>query len=107
MAKFLVQLAYSTEGAKGLRKDGGTKRVKVVTKAVESIGGKVESFYFSFGAYDVAIIVDLPDNASAAAMSMVVGASGAGHLETTALLTPDEMDHASGKKTAYKAPGAS
>jgi hypothetical protein len=49
MAKFLIQLAYSAEGAKGLRKDGGTKRVKVVSKAVESIGGKVESFYFSFG----------------------------------------------------------
>ena len=34
MAKFLVQLSYSTDGAKGLRKDGGTKRVKVVTKAL-------------------------------------------------------------------------
>ena len=106
MAKFLVQLSYSTDGAKGLRKDGGTKRVKVVTKALESIGGTVESFYFSFGVYDVVLVVDAPDNAAAAAVSLAVSASGAGHLVTTPLLTPDEMDHASGKKTAYKAPGA-
>ena len=106
MAKFLVQLSYSTDGAKGLRKDGGTKRVKVVTKALESIGGTVESFYFSFGVYDVMLVVDVPDNAAAAAVSLAVSASGAGHLVTTPLLTPDEMDHASGKKTAYKAPGA-
>jgi len=106
MAKFLVQVSYSPDGAKGLRKDGGTRRVKVVSKAVESIGGTVESFYFSFGTYDAVLIVEAPDNASVAALSLAVTASGAGHLETTPLLTPDEMDHASGKKTAYKAPGA-
>jgi len=106
MAKFLVQLSYSADGAKGLRKDGGTKRVKVVTKALESIGGTVESFYFCFGVYDVVLVVDVPDNASVAAVSLAVTASGAGHLVTTPLLTPDEIDHASGKKTAYKAPGA-
>ena len=106
MAKFLVQLSYSTDGAKGLRKDGGTKRVKVVSKALESIGGTVESFYFSFGVFDVMLVVDVPDNAAAAAVSLAVSASGAGHLVTTPLLTPEEMDHASGKKTAYKAPGA-
>jgi uncharacterized protein with GYD domain len=106
MAKFLVQVSYSADGAKGLRKDGGTKRVKVVTKAVESIGGTVESFYFSFGTYDAVLVVESPDSASVAALSLAVTASGAGHLVTTPLLTPDEMDHASGKKTAYKAPGA-
>ncbi len=106
MAKFLIQMSYSTEGAKGLRKDGGTKRVKVVTKALESVKATVESFYFCFGTYDVVLVVDAPDNASITAMSLAVSASGAGHLVTTPLITPDEMDHASGKKTAYKAPGA-
>ncbi len=106
MAKFLVQVSYSADGAKGLRKDGGTRRVKVVTRAVESVGATVESFYFSFGAHDAVLIVDAPDSASVAALSLAVTASGAGHLTTTPLLTADEMDHASGKKTAYKAPGA-
>ena len=106
MAKYLVTVSYTAEGAKGVRKDGGTKRRQVAGKAVESVGGKLESFYFSFGAQDALVIVDMPDNVSAAALSLAINASGAVHATTTPLLTPEEMDKASGKKTAYKAPGA-
>jgi len=87
MPKYLVSVSYTAEGARGLRQDGGTQRRDVATHAIESVGGKVESFYFPFGEHDAVIIADLPDAA-------------------TALLTPEEMDHAAGKKTAYKAPGA-
>ena len=106
MPKFLVSVSYSSDGAKGLRKDGGTKRRQVASKAVESVGGKVEAFYFCFGDQDAVIIADLPDVASAAAVSLAVSATGAARLTTTPLITPEEMDHAAGKKTAYKAPGA-
>lgn len=106
MPKYLVSVSYSAEGAKGLRKDGGTKRRQVATKAVESVGGKVESFYFCFGDVDAILIVDMPDAASAAAVSMAVAATGGAHLITTPLITAEEIDKASGKKTAYKAPGA-
>jgi len=30
MAKYLMEVSYSSEGAKGLLKDGGTKRKQVV-----------------------------------------------------------------------------
>lgn len=106
MPKFLVSVSYSAEGAKGLRKDGGTKRRHAATKAVESVGGKIESMYFCFGDQDAVIIADLPDAASAAAVSLAVSATGAARLTTTPLITPEEMDKAAGKKTAYKAPGA-
>ena len=76
MAKYLVTVSYTAEGAKGVRKDGGTKRRKVAGKAVESVGGKLESFYFSFGAQDALVIVDIPDNVSAAALSLAINASG-------------------------------
>ena len=105
MAKFLVTVTYSADGAAGLRKDGGTKRRKAATKAAESVGGKVESFYFSFGAQDALVIVDMPDSVAAAALSLAINASGAVRATTTPLLTPEEMDKASSRKTAYKAPG--
>jgi uncharacterized protein with GYD domain len=105
MAKFLVTGSYTAEGAKGLRKDGGTKRRRVVVKAVESLGGEMESFYFSFGPQDVVAIVDLPDNAAATALSLAINATGSVRLQTTPLLTPEDMDQASSKKTPYKAPG--
>ena len=106
MPKYLVSVSYSAEGAKGLRQDGGTKRRDVATHAVESVGGKIESFYFCFGDRDAVIIADLPDAASAAAVSLAVSSTGAARLTTTPLITPEEMDHAAGKKTAYRAPGA-
>jgi uncharacterized protein with GYD domain len=106
MAKFLCIGSYTAEGAKGLRKDGGTKRRKVATKAAESVGAKMEAFYYSFGTQDVVLIVDAPDNVSAAAISLAVNAAGGVRLTTTPLLTAEDMDRASGKKTAYKAPGA-
>src|SRR5215210_2372114 len=52
MPKFLVQASYTAEGFQGLRKDGGSGRKEAINKAVESLGGKVEAFYFGFGEYD-------------------------------------------------------
>ena len=106
MPKYLVSVSYSAEGVKGLRNDGGTKRREAAGHAVESVGGQIEAFYFCFGVQDAVIIADLPDAASAAAVSLAVGATGAARLTTTPLITPEEMDHAAGKKTAYRAPGA-
>jgi uncharacterized protein with GYD domain len=105
MAKYLVSVSYTAEGAKGLRKDGGTKRRDVVRKAVESLGGKLESFYFSFGERDAIVIADLPDSIAAAALSLAVSATGSVRLATSPLLTPEDIDRACDKKTAYKAPG--
>lgn len=106
MPKFLVQAAYTTEGTKGLLRDGGSKRRVVVEKALAALGGKLESFYFSFGSDDVLIIAELPDAASAAAVSLMTGATGAVRLKTTPLLTPEEVDAACKKNSAYTPPGA-
>jgi uncharacterized protein with GYD domain len=106
MPKYLVSISYSAEGAKGVRKDGGTKRKQVASKAIESLGGKLESLYFCFGDYDAVVIADMPDNASVAGLCLAVAGTGGASTATTVLLTPEEMDKAAGKKTAYKAPGA-
>jgi len=71
------------------------------------VGGKLESFYYAFGATDVFIIADLPDNASAAALNLAVAASGAIDSETVVLLTPEEIDEATRKSPAYRPPGGS
>ena len=51
------------------------------------------------------VIVDAPDNAMAAAVSLAVSASGAVALKTTPLLTPEEIDQAAKKTVEYRAPG--
>lgn len=102
----MIKASYSTEGARGLLKEGGTGRRDAVQKLVESIGGKVEAFYFAYGEDDAYVISDLPDAMSGLAVSLAVNASGAVRLSTIPLITPEEMDAACKKTTPYRAPGA-
>lgn len=106
MAKFLWKASYTIDGVKGVVKDGGTGRRDAVQKLIESAGGKMEAFYFAFGEADVYVIADLPDNATAAAVSAAVNASGAVELGTVTLLTPEEMDQGLKKAVDYQAPGS-
>ena len=106
MPKYLFHAAYTSEGAKGVRKGGGSERRAAAKQVVESVGGKLESFYFAFGKNDVIIIADLPDHASAAALSLTIGAAGAAKTSTTVLLTPEEIDAAAKKSVDYRPPGA-
>lgn len=105
MAKYLWEVTYSAEGAKGVLKEGGTGRIEMVEKMLADLGGTLEAAYFSFGDVDVYAIVDVPDNVTAAAISLTVGAGGAAHIKTRVLLTPDEIDRAAGHKVAYRRPG--
>ena len=105
MPKYLLHAKYSAEGARGLMKDGGTKRKNAAEELVKSVGGKLDAFYFAFGDEDAYVIVDAPDNASVAAASLAVSSSGLVSTRTTVLLTPEEMDQAMKKNTKYTPPG--
>jgi uncharacterized protein with GYD domain len=105
MGKYLVKVSYTADGVKGLQKDKASGRRAAVAKLVESDGGKLDAFYFAFGADDVVSIVDLPNNTAAAAFSLAVNAAGLANLSLTPLLTVEEMDAALGKSVNYRAPG--
>lgn len=105
MPKFMTIARYTSEGVKGLMKEGGTGRRAAVEKAIAGMGGRLEGFYFSFGDDDAYVLVDAPDNASAAAVSLAVGASGLVSARTVVLMTPEEMDQATKKSVSYRGPG--
>lgn len=105
MPKYLIAASYTSEGAKGLLKDGGTKRRQAAEQAVRSVGGKLEAFYFAFGDVDAFVIIDAPDHAAVTAASLAINATGAVHTKTIVLLTPEELDQASKKAITYRAPG--
>jgi uncharacterized protein with GYD domain len=105
MPKYLLEVAYTADGAKGLLKDGGTKRQSAARALIESLGGTMEAFYYAFGDTDVVVIADLPDNVSAAAASVTLGASGAVSSRSTVLLTPEELDKAVKRAPTYSPPG--
>jgi uncharacterized protein with GYD domain len=105
MAKYMLRINYTADGAKGVLKDGGSKRRSVAQSATESVGGRIESFYFAFGDVDAFVVADLPDAASATALALAVAASGGASVQTTVLLTPEEVDTAARKSPLYSAPG--
>jgi len=105
MPKYLVQANYVGDGLKGLLKEGGSSRRAAIEKLFGSVGGKVEAFYYAFGDTDVFIIADVPDNVSAAALSLTVSAAGAAASKVTVLLTAEEIDAATKKTPSYRAPG--
>lgn len=105
MPKYLFQGSYTPEGFQGLMREGGTKRIEAAKETLGSVGGKLDAFYFSFGKDDFHIIVDLPDNVSATAVSFVGNVSGTFNIRTTVLLTPEELDEAVKKSVKFRPPG--
>ena len=106
MPKFLAKASYTTEGCRGLIKEGGSARRAAVQKLVEGLGGKLEALYFAYGDDDVYVIIDFPDAASGVAVSLAVNSSGAVRLSTVPLVTVEEMDAACRKSVSYRPPGA-
>jgi uncharacterized protein with GYD domain len=90
MPHYLQQVAYSQEGW-GALVANPQDRIEAVRPAIEKLGGKIEAAWFSFGDYDVVVIVDMPDNVSAAAIGMAFASGGAcKSVQTTPLISPEE-----------------
>ena len=101
----MVQATYTADGLNGLIKDSAKGREATVAKMLAAAGGKLEAIYWSLGDADAFVICDLPDNVTAAAVALMVSASGAVRSKTTTLFTAAEMDAAIGKGVSYRAPG--
>jgi uncharacterized protein with GYD domain len=106
VAKFLVKASYTTQGAKGVQGAGGTSRRDAVAKMAEGLGGRLESFYFAFGETDAYVVLDLPDNRTAAAASIAVNTAGGATAEVVVLLTPEDVDEAAKVSVDYRPPGS-
>jgi uncharacterized protein with GYD domain len=106
MPKYLFKASYTTAGAAGLLKDGGSGRKAAVEALVASVGGSVESMYWALGSDDFLLVADVPDAAAAASASLTVGASGAARVETVQLLTAADVDEAVKGRVEYRPPGS-
>ena len=102
MGKYLVIGSYTAEGAKGVLKEGGTSRRAETARLTESLGGKLEAYYFGLGEDDFYLIADMPDNVSVAAASLIAGATGTVRARTIVLLTAEEADMVKAKAADVK-----
>ena len=108
MPLYLGRFSYTTDAMKALL-DDPQDRSAAAREVAESLGGKLLGFWFAFGEFDGVFLMEAPDNASAAALAMAVGAGGAlSEVETTVLLDMDEAQDAMRKAAAatYRPPGS-
>lgn len=106
MPKYLFIGGYTAEGAKGVLKDGGTKRRQAAEQVVASTGGTLEDIFWGFGSDDFYVIATFPDHASAAAASLKVGSSGAIKIRTIVAMTAEDLDAAAKLSPQYSPPGS-
>jgi uncharacterized protein with GYD domain len=106
MPKYLLEVSYTLDGVRGVAAKGGSARKAAAQAAAKSVGGKVESFHFAFGATDVFVIADLPHNTAAAALALAVTAGGGATVRTVPLITVEEIDEATAKSVKYSPPGS-
>ena len=76
MAHYSLQVAYTPLGWAALLK-GPQHRLEAIKPVIERLGGSVVNGWFMFGEYDLLVICELPDNVSAAALSMAISSGGA------------------------------
>jgi uncharacterized protein with GYD domain len=108
MALYLVRFGYTPETWAALMENPEDRRDMLAARLFGTFGGELEGLWYSFGDQDGYALVRLPDNVSAAAAALAVTATGSFRLlETTVLLSVDEMIEAMARASefAYRKPG--
>ena len=88
MATYLALMRWTKEGIEKIK--DSPARLDAGKKAVEAAGGKVVNFYMLMGEYDMAIVIEAPDDATLARISLSLAAKGGVRSETLRAFTEDE-----------------
>jgi uncharacterized protein with GYD domain len=89
MPKYLMLSTLSEQGLQTLR--ANPERVREVNKDVEEMGATVLHQWFLLGPHDFVNVVEAPDAAAIARVSVALGARGSVHTESYEMLEIDEL----------------
>ncbi len=89
MLTYIGLLKWTDEGIKGA-KDALNGRRRVAER-IERMGGRIIAHYWTRGAYDVVVIVEYPDEETAAASALATGMSGMARTEGLRAFNDEEM----------------
>ena len=108
MPLYLTRFSYTPETWARLVNNPEDRR-EAATAYIESVGGKLQGFWYAFGSHDGFNLWEAPDNVSMAAVALAIGSGGAlSSIETTVLLSVDETLDALRRagSVGYRSPGA-
>lgn len=89
MPTYLMLSTLSEQGLQTLR--ANPDRVREVNKDVEEMGARVLHQWFLLGPHDFVNVVEAPDAAAIAKVSVALGARGSVHTESYEMLEVDDL----------------
>ena len=89
MPKYVVLANWTDEGVRTAEES--IARSENIHRLAEQLGGRIELLLWTQGRYDLASIIDMPDDEAAAALALKIGASGTARTETLRGFTADEF----------------
>ena len=103
MTQYLYQAAYTPESLATQMKNPTDRLAEVGPMLEQSVGAKIIGGGYSFGEYDIAVIIEAADDTTMAAVAIAIGAGGAiRSAKTTPLLSGDEWVAAIKKASSVK-----
>jgi uncharacterized protein with GYD domain len=90
MATFIATIKFTQQGFKGI--GDTTKRAAALKAAGKKMGVKVKDIYWTLGEYDGLLILEAPDDETATALLLHLGAAGNVHTSTVRAFTAVEID---------------
>ena len=89
MPTYVMLTQLTPEGVQTVKNN--PNRIKEVNKEVESLGAEVKAQWATLGQYDFVNIVEAPDEATMARVSMELGSRGTARYESLAAIPIDDF----------------
>ena len=89
MPTYILLTTLTAQGVQTLKSN--PDRLREVNRDVEELGARVVHQWATLGPYDFVNVVEAPDNATIARVSVALGARGSAKLQTLSALTIDEF----------------
>jgi uncharacterized protein with GYD domain len=95
MATYIMLGQFTDQGIRNVKET--TKRAEAIKGLAKKVGATVKEVYWTLGEYDVAAIVEAPDDISATAFFLSIGSLGNVRTRTMRAFVSDEMGRVLGK----------
>ena len=89
MKTFIMLSTLSPEGVQTIKNN--PSRIKEVNKEIEALGARVKAQWATLGRFDFINVIEAPDEATIAKVSLELGSRGTATYETLAAIPIDEF----------------
>jgi uncharacterized protein with GYD domain len=95
MATYIALSNFTDQGIRSVKDT--TKRAEAAAKAAKRFGVKMTQIYWTVGSFDLVIVIEAPDDASATAFMLSTGSAGNVRTQTLRAFSKSEMNGILGK----------